>query len=234
VFDALFYNKSNKEVLIMKIEIGEKRPENFKEYWPGQYEIFHRFEYACGIPSVLFAITTRKENGKPNVNFSGWSSFSGDGKGFYAVMPGMLHHTHTYKNILRTGEFVINFINKNYYDACIATINENSDDIDEIAAGGFTEEKAETVDCPRLKEAFLSLECRLEKDVALCEDDKSSVLIGRVVHIAADESYANGLDEKYGDNGFMLYIHAPKNLKTGEGKPSALAVCKIARVNEEG
>jgi len=216
----------------MKIEIGEKRPENFVQYWEGQYDIFHHFEYACGIPSVLFAITTRKENGKPNVNFSGWSSFSGDGKGFYAVMPGMLHHTHTYKNIMRTKEFVINFISKDYFDNCIETIHQNQEETDEILAGGFTEEKAVSVDCPCLKEAFLSLECKLEKDIPLT--DVSSVFISKVIHIAADEEYANGLDGKYEDNGFMLNIHAPKNLKTGDGKPSAVAVCKIVRVNQEG
>ena len=216
----------------MKIEIGNQKPENFKTYWDGQYDIFSHFEYACGIPSVLFAITTRKENGKPNVNFSGWSSFSGDGKGFYAVMPGVLHHTHTYKNIMRTREFVINFISKDYFDNCIETIKQNHDDADEIAAGGFTGEQAVSVDCPRLKEAFLSLECKLEKDVPMTE--LSSIFIGKVIHIAADENYANGLDGKYEDNGFMLNIHAPKNLKTGEGKPSAVAVCKIVRVNEEG
>ena len=66
----------------MKIEIGESGPDNLKEYWPGQYSVFHRLEYACGIPSVLFAITTRKENGRPNVNFHGWSSFTGDVGGF--------------------------------------------------------------------------------------------------------------------------------------------------------
>jgi hypothetical protein len=48
------------------------------------------------------------------------------------------------------------------------------------------------------------------------------------------KEYAKGLDSKYDDNGFMLNIHAPKNLKTGEGIPSAVAVCKIVRVNEEG
>ena len=218
----------------MKIEIGENRPDNFAEYWPGQYDIFSHFEYACGIPSVLFAITTYKENGKPNVNFSGWSSFSGDGTGFYAVMPGMLHHTHTYSNILRTGEFVINFISKDYFDACIATINDNSEDADEIEAGGFTAEKAAIVNCPRLNEAFLSLECKFEKEVTLSEQARSSVFISKVVHIAADKDYANGLDGKYEDNGFMFNIHAPKNLKTGEGKASAVAVCKIVRVNEEG
>lgn len=217
---------------IMKIELGDKRPENFKEYWPGQYDVFSHFEYACGIPSVLFAITTLKENGKQNVCFNAWSSFSGDGEGFYAVMPSMLHHTHTYKNILRTGEFVINFINKDYFDNCLKTITNNDDNTDEISAGGFTPEQSVTIGCPRLKEAFLSLECKFEKEVAMTE--KLSLFIGRVTHIAVDENYAKGLDSKYEDNGFMLNIHSPKNLKTGEGIPSAVAVCKIVRVNEEG
>lgn len=218
----------------MKIEIGEQRPEHFAEYWPGQYEIFHHFEYACGIPSILFAITTVKANGQPNVNFSAWGSFAGDGDGFYTVLPGMLHHTHTYKNILRTGEFVINFLGREYFDACIATINGNEEETDEIKASNFTAEPAATLACPRLQEAFLCLECRLEQDVELRENGKSSVLIGRVQHMAAQEEYAEGLDKKYGESGFMLNIHAPKNLKSGEGKPGAVAVCKVVRVNGEG
>ncbi len=219
---------------IVKIEIGESGPDNLKEYWPGQHSVFHRLEYACGIPSVLFAITTRKENGRPNVNFHGWSSFTGDVGGFYAVLPGVQHTSHTYQNVLRTGEFVINFLGKQHYDACIATVSANGGDTDEIAAGGLTEETAAVVDCPRLREAFLSLECRLEQDIRLSENGLSSLLIARVVHAAADEAYADGLDGKYGDEGFMLYAHAPKSLKTGEGKPSAVAVCRVVRTNEEG
>jgi flavin reductase (DIM6/NTAB) family NADH-FMN oxidoreductase RutF len=133
---------------------------------------------------------------------------------------------------MRTKEFVINFISKDYFDGCIKTIKQNGDDVNEISVGGFTEEKAVSVDCPRLKEAFLSLECKLEKDIPMTA--RSSVFIGKVIHIAADDEYANGLDGKYEDNGFMLNIHAPKNLKTGDGKPGAVAVCKIVRVNEEG
>lgn len=64
----------------------------------------------------------------------------------------------------------------------------------------------------------MSLECRLEQDIRLSENGLSSLLIARVVHAAADEAYADGLDGKYGDEGFMLYAHAPKSLKTGEGK----------------
>jgi len=217
----------------MKIEISENRPEYFKENWPGQYDVFSHFEFACGIPSALFAITTLKENGKPNVSFNAWSSFTGDGSGFYAVIPSMLHRTHTYKNILRTGEFVINFINKDYFDACKATISDNDDETDEFEVGNFTKEQAGTVSCPRIKEAFLCLECKLEKEIALNEKAVSSIMIGRVQHIAAQEEYAKGIDGKYGDDGFMLNIHNPYDLVTGEGKGSAVAVLKVVRRNED-
>jgi flavin reductase (DIM6/NTAB) family NADH-FMN oxidoreductase RutF len=217
----------------MKIEIGERKPENFAQHWPGQYEVFSHFEYACGIPSVLHAVTTQKENGKPNVNFNFSGSFTGDGDGFFAVIP-LYRHTHTYRNILRTGEFVVNFIGKDFFDACIATIQQNGDEEDEFEAGGFHPEPARTVDCPRMREAFLSLECTLEKELDLSGSGRAALVIGRVRHVALEERYAAGIDEKYDSDGFMLNIHAPKNLVTGEGKASAVAVCRVVRVNEEG
>ncbi len=218
----------------MKIEIGTERPGNFATYWPGQYEVFSHLEYACGIPSVLYAITTLKDNGLPNVSFNAWSSFSGEGTGFHAIVPGVSRGGHTYRNILRTGEFVINFLSKAHYDGCIATIQSNADGADEFVVGGFTREEGRTVACPRIQEAFLCLECRLEKEFPLSPEDATSVVIGKVNHIAAQEDYAKGIDAKYGDDGFMLNIHAPRNLLTGEGKASAIAVLKVARVNEEG
>ena len=47
-----------------KIETGAARPETFPEQWPGQCEVFSHLEYACGIPSILYAVTTYKENGQ--------------------------------------------------------------------------------------------------------------------------------------------------------------------------
>ena len=40
-----------------KIETGAARPETFPEQWPGQCEVFSHLEYACGIPSILYAVT---------------------------------------------------------------------------------------------------------------------------------------------------------------------------------
>ena len=217
----------------MKIEIDHKKPDHFKTYWPGQYDLFSHFEYACGIPTILHTVTTIKENGKPNVNYNFSGCFTGDGDGYFAVIP-IYKHTHTYQNMQRSGEFVINFLNKDFYDRCIATINHNDDDADEFEAGGFHIEQAKTVESPRMKEAFLSLECKLENEMDLSGSNKAALIIGRVNHIAVQEEYAAGMDAKYGDEGFALYIHGPKNLNTGEGKASAVAVCNIVRINEEG
>lgn len=217
----------------MKLEIGERKPENFAEYWPGQYEVFSHFEYAAGIPSVLHAVTTLKENGAPNVNFNFSGSFTGDGDGYFAVIP-LYRHSHTYRNILRTGEFVVNFLGVAHFDALMATIQHNGDGEDEFEAGGFHPEPSKTVQCPRMREAFLSLECKLEKELDLSGSGRAALIIGRVTRIAAEEAYAAGIDGKYGDDGFMLNIHSPKNLISGEGKASAVAVCRVVRVNEEG
>ena len=61
----------------MKYEFGAEKPEQFRQYWPGQYDFLSYMEYACAIPQPLFAITTRKADGKPNINFHSWSCFQG-------------------------------------------------------------------------------------------------------------------------------------------------------------
>ena len=216
-----------------KIEMGTVKPENFTATWDGQYNFFSHLEFACGIPNLLFAITTVKENGQPNVCFHSWSTFCGDGQAFHAILGGVSQHGHSYKNIARTGEFVVNFLSKSYYDNLAATIHNNSEDQDEFLAGCFTKEKAETVNVPRIREAFLCLECKLDQALDLSGAGFISLVIGKVTHIAMQPEYALGIDEKYGDNGFMFNVHSPKNLVTGEGNISGVAVIDIKRRNAE-
>ncbi len=213
----------------MKIEVGKERPENFKETWEGQYDIFSHLEYACGIPHTLFAVTTYKENGKPNVCFNSWSSFGGDGGGFFAVMPGFLQNSHSFKDIMRTGEFCINFLSAEYYDNLIDTITKNEYDEDEFAVGKFTEEKAKLINAPRIKESFLSLECKLKSESDLSGRGISTLVVGEVINAAIDEEYAKGIDKKYTEKGFMFNIHAPKNMFDDDELMSSIASCNIIR-----
>lgn len=122
----------------MKIEIGQEFPRHFQPAYPEEFELFSHFEVTAGIPTVLFAVTTWKENGKPNVCFHAWSSFHGDKTAFFAVMGNLFQHTHTFANIQREQCFGINFLPISAYDALVNTIHQNDLETDEFAAGGFT------------------------------------------------------------------------------------------------
>lgn len=201
----------------MKIEIENKIPNNFKEYWPTYYDVFSHYEEALGIPHPLFLITTRKSNGQPNIAFGGWGSFWGDKGGFFALIP-VMQKSHTYKNIIRDREFCVNFIDYRYIENCWATVKNNLDEIDEFKAGDFTEERSKVIAPPRIAESFMSLECSLESSQDISKAGVNELIIGRVVHAAVDENYINGM-EKYSEKGFMFYFQELFNFsQNNDGK----------------
>lgn len=91
---------------------------------------------------------------------------------------------------------------------------------------------ATVVSCPRIAESFLSFECVAEKIIDISGAGTNALIIGRVVNMACDKDYAQGLDKKYSQDGFMFNIHSPKNLITGEGNATAVAVLKPERIIE--
>ena len=117
----------------MKIEIEKEFPQYFKSAYPEEFDLFSHFEVTAGIPTVLFAVTTWKENGKPNVCFHSWSCFHGDKTAFFAVMGNLYQHTHTYAKIQRETCFCINFLPVSCYDKLVNTIHQNEWDDDEFA-----------------------------------------------------------------------------------------------------
>ena len=212
----------------MKIEIGDKKPDNFIDRWPGEFRIFSHFEMALGIPHSLFLITTVKENGRSNACFQSWSSFTGDSGGYFVITP-IVQTTHTYHNILRTKEFCINFINARYFDACYKTIICNSDDTDEIAAGGFTAEQARCISVPRIQEAFLSIECTFHSTIDLSGKGITSLIIGKVLSVAVDDDYLNRSEKKYGKDGFMYYLYDLQDFTSGDQGERKVASLNILR-----
>ena len=212
----------------MKTEIGRIKPENFHDQWPGEFEIFSHFEMALGIPHALFLITTVKENGQPNACFQSWSSFYGDRGGYYAVTP-LVQRTHTYQNILRTREFCVNFLSARYFDACYQTVFHNEEETDEIAVGGFTSEPATCLAVPRIKEAFLSLECTLNTTLDLSQQGIQALVIGDVLSAAIEHDYLNGTDKKYGQDGFMFYANDLRDFASGNQGERAVAALNLLR-----
>ena len=217
-----------------KIETGAARPETFPEQWPGQCEVFSHLEYACGIPSILYAVTTYKENGLGNVCCGAWASFPGDGGGFYALVP-LPASTHTLANIRRTGEFCVNFLPVRHFDALMRTVRQNGMEDDEFTEGGFTPEPARTVGAPRIAESFLTLECRAERIEALSDSGRMMLVKGRVLNAVSAPDHAQGVDKRYGPEGFVLNINEPRNLLAHHSDaPSALATLHVEREHSAG
>lgn len=197
------------------------------ENWQGQFDTFSHMEFACAIPQSLFLISTLKEDGLPNLCFHSWSCFGGDEGGYFAVMQNVSHTSHTYENIVRDSEFCINFVSAEYYPNCIATIVDNANDSNEFETGHFTPEKSVRIKVPHIKEAFLSLECQLACNVDLSRKGICSMIIGRVLHASIDEKYIEGVDLRYGKQGFMFNIHEPADFATGQLQDTHVAALEV-------
>lgn len=213
----------------MKIEISKDFPDYFKSSYPEEFELFSHFEVTAGIPTVLFAITTWKENGKPNVCFHSWSCFHGDKTAFFVVMGNLYQHTHTYTNIKREKCFCINFLPISYYGQLVDTIKENDLETDEFEVGKFNLSKAHTIQAPMINEAFMNIECTLKSVEDLSGAGMTAMIIGQIQHISVDRDYAQGYEKRYGKDGFMMLVPAPQDLVTGKSNQSAIATINIEK-----
>ncbi len=213
----------------MKIEVGKNRPDTFTEIYPGMFDIFSHFEFATAIPHVLFAITTLKENGQPNINFHSWSCFQGDPGGFFAILSGIYQHTHTYANVKRTREFCVNFLSLNYLDNLNATIEKNEIEDDEFQTGKFSIEKAEMVSAPRIAESFLTLECTVKQITDLSGAGMTAMIVGEVQQVAIEEEYAKDM-RRYGEGGFMLLCHSPFDFQAKTYNKTKAAILDLRKV----
>ena len=213
----------------MKIVIGKEFPGYFKSLYPEEFQLFSHFETTAAVPGPLFAITTWKENGKPNVCLHSWSCFHGDKTAFFAVMGNLYQHTHTYANILRERCFCINFLPVSCYDRLTETIFHNEYDSDEFQTGGFALEEARTIHAPVIREAFLTMECTLRDVQDLSGTGMAAMVIGEVQHMSVEEDYAQGYAKRYGEEGFMMLVPSSQNLVTGEPELSAIGMVKIEK-----
>ena len=213
----------------MKIEIGKEFPGYFKSLYPEEFQLFSHFETTAAVPGPLFAITTWKENGKPNVCLHSWSCFHGDKTAFFAVMGNLYQYTHTYANILRERCFCVNFLPISCYGRLTETIFHNDYDSDEFQTGDFILEEARTIHAPVIREAFLTMECTLRDVQDLSGAGMAAMVIGEVQHMSVEEDYAQGYAKRYGKEGFMMLVPSPQNLVTGEPDLSAIGTVKIEK-----
>lgn len=217
----------------MNFEHDIIKPENFMEDWEGQFDVLPWMAYITSIPHVIYVITTLKEDGIPNACLQGWSSFSGEGDNYFALISGVLKHGHTYKNILRDKEFCINFLSPKYLNNLKRTISDNSDKIDEITNSGLTQENSKTISAPRIKESFLKLECSFEWSKDLVSDGINTTVCGKVKHVSVDENFTmKNASERYDDNSFLFHLMAMKNPLTGERIKGGIGKVELLKETE--
>lgn len=213
----------------MKIGVGTRRPDAFTPSYPEEFDLFSHLELCAAVPQALFAVTTWKANGLPNVCAHAWSSFHGDRGGFFAVMGCLYKHTHTYANILREGCFCLNFLSLAHYDGLMATIRENDLDADEFCVGGFDLEQGKRVRAPAIEQSFMNMECSLHDVRDLSGANVTAMVIGRVEYVAVEERYALEAERRFGREGFMLLAPGPQNLATGAPTPTLIGRMQVER-----
>jgi flavin reductase (DIM6/NTAB) family NADH-FMN oxidoreductase RutF len=98
---------------------------------------------------------------------------------------------HSSDNVRATGEFVINVATEPMLDHVNATSAGFAEDVNEFEAVGVASEPAAVVDCLRVRDSPVSIECVLHQ---IIEVGNSQVVMGRVVAIsvAADVAAADG------------------------------------------
>ncbi|MEW5873332.1 MAG: flavin reductase [Chloroflexota bacterium] len=220
----------------MKHEIQIGTPEDLEEIWPGSYQLFSWLEYAVTIPNAMFLITTRKANGAPNACLHSWGFLVGD-RDHYTSILGVLDDYHTYENILREGEWCLNYPSVDDYKKCFETIFVNEADNDEISEAGLTVESAQVVRAPRITECPINIECRLEWRRPLYEGSQWHIMAGRVVHVAMDErALAHDPTERMKNMRLMYNIRGTLNPVSGEmhGPNSLGLIAEVIRAFDPG
>ncbi len=179
---------------------------------------FSWMEFVLSIPSPVFVVTSYKSNNMPNACMQSWTSFTGNEKGFYALISAVNKNGHLYKTIIERKEAVINFMSAEIYDKCMKTIRNNQFEIDEITSSGLTVTPAKMVKAPMIEECFMNLECKFVWKKEIKEGDDYVIVCLEIVNVHIDEDH---LDEnilgRTGETGILYNIHHPINPENFKG-----------------
>jgi flavin reductase (DIM6/NTAB) family NADH-FMN oxidoreductase RutF len=109
------------------------------------------------------------------------------------VMLSILQHSSgrpkdTVRNIRASGEFVVNVSPKGLAAEMVRSSGEYPSDVSEVEALGLRTSPSRVVKPPRLADSPVHLECRLHEEIGLGARGATSLILGEVVHIAADDA----------------------------------------------
>ena len=139
-------------------------------------------------PVVIITTVNRegKQNAAVKTNFMTVSSMKS-----YAFCCSPEHHT--YRNILETGEFVVNVptddILSKVLKLATLTVNPCPPGVNEIDKAGLTPISSERVEPPRIEECVAHYECLLDWH-------REALICGKVVAVSVDKSFFEGADAR--------------------------------------
>ncbi len=112
------------------------------------------------------------------------------------IFLGMRKFSHTYQNIVATGEFVINFPSADFLEDIMETCRFYPEGENELEHTRFTAIPSHTVKPPSIKECGQILECTLDRCYEL--DKTQGHVIGNVAAIVVDEDLITlGREERF-------------------------------------
>ncbi len=101
----------------------------------------------------------------------------------------------TLNNIRDTEEFVVNIVSEDLAEQMVATATDFEPDINEFDVSGLTPDPCQIISPPRVKEAKISFECKLNQIIPVGNEGPGGgfVVIGTVVLFHVDDNvYNNG------------------------------------------
>ena len=150
------------------------------------------------VPRPIAWVSTRNENNV--INLAPFSFFNAVGSRplYVAVSIALNEHGHakdTARNITTNGEFVVNLVTEELFDAMNLSAADFPPDCSELEIAGLHTAPSTRIATPRVAEAQASLECRLHQAVALGD---YTLYIGEVLmlhvadHLMGERLHVNG------------------------------------------
>ncbi|MFF0474591.1 flavin reductase family protein [Streptomyces sp. NPDC004284] len=148
---------------------------------------FYRLLTATVVPRPIAWVSTASADGTDNLAPHSFFTIS-------SVAPPVVQFTSvgrkdTLRNVEETGEFVVNLAPEGLFERINATATDFPRGVSEFDACGIEREPSLRVKPPRVAQSPVALECELHSTLRIGD---STVVFGRVVHAAVDESVMIG------------------------------------------
>ncbi|MFI6415874.1 flavin reductase family protein [Streptomyces sp. NPDC050842] len=144
---------------------------------------FYRLLTATVVPRPIAWVSTSSADGTDNLAPHSFFTIA-------SVTPPVVQFTSvgrkdSLRNVEETGQFVVNLAPEGLFEQINATATDFPHGVSEFDACGVEREQSLRVKPPRVARSSVALECELHSTVRIGD---STVVFGRVVHAAVDES----------------------------------------------